>query len=286
MENLHSPADDEIDLLDLLVTIAENIKLLVLGPLVAGLLALGVSFTLPNTFESKAVINANKEGIDPNVLVSMATTAAVLEPLRQQIGFEPALPTERALTELRDNIKASLGRADKLITITATAPSAEQAQRINQALLVELFKQSQPRGEDLARLSARLQFEKEALTSVLSLEEELIAIIKSGKESDLLRAIYVNVTTMKGSHFAMIQSLDAQIEGLGQNALVQSATLPEKPLSNKKALMATLTALATGFALLLFVFVRQALRNAGGNAEAAEKLARIRRGFGFKSPRG
>jgi hypothetical protein len=39
MEHTHAP-DDEIDLLDLLVTIAENIKLLVLGPIVAGLLAL------------------------------------------------------------------------------------------------------------------------------------------------------------------------------------------------------------------------------------------------------
>jgi predicted XRE-type DNA-binding protein len=285
MENSHSPADDDIDLLDLLVTIAENIKLLVLGPLVAGLLALGVSFTLPNTFESKALINANKAGVDPNVLVSMATTAAVLEPLRQQIGFEPDLPNERALTELRNSIKASLGRADKLITITATAPSAEQAQRTNQALLAELFKQSQPRGEDLARLSARLQFEKEALTTVLSLEKELIAIIKSGKESHLVSATYANVSSTKGTHFAMIHSLESQIEGLGKNALVQPATLPEKPLSNKKALMATITTLATGFALLLFVFVRQAWRNAGANAEAADKLSRIRRGFGFKSSR-
>jgi uncharacterized protein involved in exopolysaccharide biosynthesis len=285
MENTHAP-DDEIDLLDLLVTIAENIKLLVLGSIVAGLLALGVSFTLPNTFESKAVINANKEGVDPNVLVFMATTATVLEPVRQQTGFEPDLPVELALNALRGSIKVILGKGDKLITVSVTALSAEQAQRTNQALLAELFKQSQPRDENLERLSARLQFEKEALTKVLSLEEELIAIIKSGKESDLLSATYVNLTTMKGSHFAMIQSLEAQIEGLGQNALVQPATLPEKPLSNKKALMATITALATGFALLLFVFVRQALRNAGGNAEAAEKLARIRRGFGFKSPRG
>ena len=61
---------------------------------------------------------------------------------------------------------------------------------------------------------------------------------------------------MKGSHFAMIQSLEAQIEGLGQNVLVQPATLPAKPTSIKKALVATITALATGFALLLFVFVR------------------------------
>jgi LPS O-antigen subunit length determinant protein (WzzB/FepE family) len=282
MENTHAP-DDEIDLLDLLVTIAENIKLLVLGPLVAGLLALGVSFTLPNTFESKAVINANIEGVNPSVLVSMATTAAVLEPVRQQIGFEPDLPTESALNALRGSINASLGRSDKLITLNVTAPRAEQAQLTNQALVAELFKQAKPRDADLARLSVRLQFEKEALSKVLSLEEELIAIIKSGKESDLLSATYVNVTTMKGSHFAMIQRLEAQLEGLGQSALVQPATLSEKPKSNKKAMVATITALATGFALLLFVFVRQAWRSAGTHAETAHKLLRIRQALGFKS---
>jgi uncharacterized protein involved in exopolysaccharide biosynthesis len=286
MENSHSPADDEIDLLDLLVTIVENIKLLVLGPLVAGLLALGVSFTLPNTFESKAVINANKEGVDPNVLVSMATTAAMLEPVRQQVGFEPNLSAESALNALRESIKVTLGKGDKFITIIVTAPSAELAQRTNQVMLAELFKQTQPRGDDLTRLSARLQFEKETLAKMLSLEQDLITFIKSGKESDLVSATYANVSSTKGSHFAMIQSLESQIEGLGKNALVQPATLPENSLSNKEAITATISALATGFALLLFVFVRQALRNAGGNAEAAEKLARIRRGFGFKSPRG
>jgi uncharacterized protein involved in exopolysaccharide biosynthesis len=242
MENLHSPADDEIDLLDLLVTISENIKLLVLGPLVAGLLALGFSYTLPSTFESKAVINANKEGVDPNVLVSMATTAAMLEPVRQQIGFQPDLPPESALEALRGSIKVTLGQGDKFITIIVTAPSAELAQRTNQAMLAELLKQSQPRGDDLTRLSARLQFEKEALAKVLSLEQDLIAFIKSGKESDLVSATYANVSTTKGSYFAMVQSLESQIEGLAKNALVQPATLPENSLSNKKATIATISA--------------------------------------------
>jgi uncharacterized protein involved in exopolysaccharide biosynthesis len=285
MENSHSPADDEIDLLDLLVTIVENIKLLVLGPLVAGLLALGFSYTLPKTFESKAVINANKEGVDHNVLVSMATTALVLELVRQQIGFQPDLPSESALNALRESIKVTSGKADKFITIIVTAPSAELAQRTNQTLVAELFKHAQPHGEVLTRLSARLQFEKDTLAKVLSLEQDLIAFIKSGKESDLVSATYANLSSTKGSHFAVIQSLESQIEGLGKTALVQPSTLPENSLSNKEAITATISALATGFALLLFVFVRQALRNAGGNAESAEKLARIRRGFGLKSSR-
>jgi len=46
----HTPAepeDDEISLLDLLQTIVDNLRLLVLGPLAVGLLALGISFAIP-----------------------------------------------------------------------------------------------------------------------------------------------------------------------------------------------------------------------------------------------
>jgi uncharacterized protein involved in exopolysaccharide biosynthesis len=47
--SIHSE-DDEISLLDLLQVIADNLRLLVLGPLAAGLLALGYTFTIPPTF--------------------------------------------------------------------------------------------------------------------------------------------------------------------------------------------------------------------------------------------
>jgi hypothetical protein len=39
--------DDEISLLDLLQTVVENLRLLVLGPLAVGVAALGISFTIP-----------------------------------------------------------------------------------------------------------------------------------------------------------------------------------------------------------------------------------------------
>ncbi len=43
-------ADDEINLLDLLHTVVDNLRLLVLGPLAVGLLALGISFLVTPTF--------------------------------------------------------------------------------------------------------------------------------------------------------------------------------------------------------------------------------------------
>ena len=50
----HSPSDgDEISLLDLLQTVVDNLRLLVLGPLAAGLAALGISFLIAPTFTAR-----------------------------------------------------------------------------------------------------------------------------------------------------------------------------------------------------------------------------------------
>ena len=42
--------EDEISLLDLLLVVAENARLLIFGPLLAGLAALGIAFIIPPTF--------------------------------------------------------------------------------------------------------------------------------------------------------------------------------------------------------------------------------------------
>jgi uncharacterized protein involved in exopolysaccharide biosynthesis len=61
---------------------------------------------------------------------------------------------------------------------------------------------------------------------------------------------------------------------------------PEKKSKPKKALIAATAALATGFLLLLWVFIRQGIRNAGQNPESAEKLSRLRRSFRHAIGRG
>ncbi|NQW94007.1 MAG: hypothetical protein HQ446_08240, partial [Polaromonas sp.] len=60
MGNTQQPENPEaeISLLDLLVTLADNVKLLILGPLAAGLTALAIAFALPQTFESVAILQA------------------------------------------------------------------------------------------------------------------------------------------------------------------------------------------------------------------------------------
>jgi uncharacterized protein involved in exopolysaccharide biosynthesis len=71
----------------------------------------------------------------------------------------------------------------------------------------------------------------------------------------------------------------AKVDESREGAVIQvldAAQPPEKKAKPKKALIAIIATLVTGFALLLFVFVRQALRNASQDQESAQKLAHLK----------
>jgi len=74
----------------------------------------------------------------------------------------------------------------------------------------------------------------------------------------------------------------ARVDESREGAVIQvldAAQPPERKSKPKKALIAIIATLASGFALLLFVFVRQALRNGSQDEETARKLAAIRTGW-------
>jgi tyrosine-protein kinase Etk/Wzc len=86
---------------------------------------------------------------------------------------------------------------------------------------------------------------------------------------------------------AVIQSLvreyeTARLDERKENpflAQVDVAEVPELKAKPKKALIAVVTTLAVGFLLLLFVFIRSALRNAEQDPESKEKLSGLKKLF-------
>jgi uncharacterized protein involved in exopolysaccharide biosynthesis len=86
---------------------------------------------------------------------------------------------------------------------------------------------------------------------------------------------------------AVIQSLireyeSARLDERKDNpflAQVDVAEVPELKAKPKKALIAVVTTLATGSLLLLFVFIRNTLRNAEQNPESKEKLSGLKKLF-------
>jgi uncharacterized protein involved in exopolysaccharide biosynthesis len=288
MENTQLPAsaEAEISLLDLLVTLADNIKLLILGPLTVGLAALAIAFYLPQTFESVAVLQA-----EPAV-ASTLLTASVLDPAAASIGLSPAQSVEVAREALRGRIKIAPGRNDKLLTITATGTTPQQAHATAKALLAAAYAQSRPTGQAKTRLEAQLADTKLRLEQAQTAGDKVLSLIekiddRSGstttRSAELPRSYSELLNTITAAQ-AQIATIEAQLEGMIDSQLVQVPTLPEKAVSPKKTMIAVGATLATGFLLLLWVFMRNGLRSAEADPVSADKLARIRRALSLRPP--
>lgn len=270
------PADDEISLLDLLKTIVDNLRLLVIGPILAGLLALTCVAYWPKTYESTAILKAEQSH------ATQMLNASVLDPIAAKLGYTVQLQTDEARAKIKDQVKASFNAKDKLLTLTTQANTPQTAQGLAQDILAQTYLQSQPRGNEKLRLQKQLaqaqELEKEAFQTAQLFKTKLSSsrtTAGSTAASEVAQGYAQMIALVKESQTSQLD-IEKLLQGLDASALVQEATLPTRHINPKRGLVATITALATGFALLLFVFVRQALRNASQNDESAEKIKAIK----------
>jgi tyrosine-protein kinase Etk/Wzc len=373
--------EDEISLLDLLQTVAENLRLLVLGPLAVGLCALGISFAVAPTFTGKvtflppqqqqssaaallqslgslgSLAGAAGAGLkNPSdqfiaFLKSQTVTDAMVERFKLQERYEAKMRADARL-ELQTATRVVAGK-DGLISIEVDDKDPAFAAELANAYVQELQKL-------IGRLALteaqnrRVFFERKIQEAKTDLAEADRALRSTGVSADTLKsspaaavesvarlkagitAQEVKIGTMRGylndSAPEMRQALVelstlrnqltkaekdepaqagkledsyverfrdykyketlydlftrqyelARVDEAREGAVIQvvdKALPPERKSKPKKALIAVVATLAAGFALLLFVFIRQALRNAEQGSETAEKLARLRGSF-------
>ncbi len=264
----HYPEDDEISLLDLLQTIVDNLRLLVIGPLVAGLLAYGVALVIPKTYESTAILKSEQN------LAGQMLTASVLDPIAAKLGYTPKMEADDARDKLKKEIKASYNAKDKLVTLTVQATSPQAAQALANDVLAQVYAQTQPR--DSAKQSLQKQLtqlqtrEKELNQSAKILQRRLEQATGNGV-SEVAQGYAQLIGVIEKTQENQIK-VEKELKGIDSSDLIQSPTLPTKKVAPKRSLVAILSALTAGFALLLFVFIRQALRNACQNEESAQKI--------------
>ena len=275
----------EITLLDLLVALADNAMLLILGPLAVGSVALAVAFVLPKRFESVAILQAEP------VTASLIATAAVLDPAAASLGLERGQSVEDARKALRERVKTAVGRTDKLLTITVSGATPRQAQATAIALLAAVEEQSRPTGTSKLRFESQLAETKIRQEKAIRAGDIILPVLEStngrqvlpgARDAELVKgyAELLNTVSAAQTQSSVIQ---AQLDGLTDAQLVQAPTLPEKAVSPRKGMIAVGAMLASGFLLLLFVFVRNGLRSAEADPASAVKLARIRRALSFQS---
>ena len=273
--------ESQVSLLDLLLVVAENIKLLVIGPLAIGVIALLAGFALPQSFTSQAILMSA-----PAQAASMMTSPLVLDPVIKTLNFAEGVSIEAARAKLAGQIKAVIGK-DALLRLDVTAKTPAEAQK-NANLIIDAYLKSTAPGElDRADLEKRLTYAKTSLESV----RKLIERITSNGAGMLNKPItlgeagtsVVALGELQARYLGEVLSIPRALQGLSRDVVIQPPTLPTDPVAPKKGLIAILSTLAGGFLLLLWVFVSKAWANARQDPMSAKKHARLRAALGFKS---
>ena len=373
-DQVQIPEDDEISLLDLLQTIVDNLRLLVLGPLAVGIAALGISFLIPPTYTAKTQFlpPQQQQSAAAGLLQSLGSlgglagaAAGIKNPADQYIAYMKSNAVKDALidrfklmerynTKMRTDARAALDGVariasgkDGLISVEFDDKDPKFAAEVANAYVEELR-------TVLGRLAVteaqqrRLFFEKQLLKAKENLTASEQALKATGISDSVLKsnpatavagiaalkaqitAQEVKVGAMRGylaetapdfkqamtelanlrAQLAKQDKAEAEGNSAGQGdyisryrdfkyhetlfelfakqyeiarvdearegAVIQvldAAQPPERKSKPKKALIAIIATLAAGFALLLFVFIRQALRNGAKDQETARKLA-------------
>jgi uncharacterized protein involved in exopolysaccharide biosynthesis len=285
--------DDEPDLLELVTVIAEHLKLLVLGPLVVGLIALGYTYTQTPVFTVRTTII-------PPTSQSAGATAAILGPLgglgglgslvaggagalggkhmaylnsdllRDQVIRQFDLQKRwghahisQTRSQLRNAIEISDDKKTSLINIQYTDSDPKFAAELVNAYVAAL---SQVLGE-AAIVEARERRE--------FLEKQLAEAMKKSYQSPQVRDAVIQglIQQAEASRLAERQ----QNPNITQVDKAEAPIMRSGPKRTQTAVIATLSTLAL---LVVLVFIRYAILSARAKPESAEKLKRIRRVFG------
>ena len=273
--------EDEISLLDILVTLAESWKLLVFGPLIAAVLAGALSFLWPKTFESVAIVRLSEEE------VALLHAAPVLDPLIEKFGHlkDAAGIKDDARKELKKDLIFASDKKTKLASITSKAETPEQAQALGRAAIAALLKELQVKGQEKALLLKTIAINQRAIESAEDAIESIQRSLKKGVFSDQAQESAVKNFAAINSDIAKRaqenEMLLQQLEIKGAEVFVQQPSLQERKTSPKRSVVVLSALFVSGFGLVFFVFMRKAWRNAEQDTKSASKIARIKYLLGF-----
>lgn len=284
-----SVAEDEISLLDLASVISENLRLLVLGPLLCGLVALGISFLMTPTFTAKTTILPPPQGGGSSALLGAlgglgdiaGAAAGLKDPGEQYVAYLKSDTLRNELIKKFDLQKRydeeflfqTRDRLDKLVKVTAEKKSGLISIEVDDEDPVFAAKLANAYVDELRVLTGKLAAVV-AKDQREFMEEQVAEALKKNYQSPMVREMVIQ---------GLIRSYEtARIDEQKNGPMftqVDVAQPPEWKSKPKRGLMAILATLATGFLLLLFIFTRSALKGASEDPESQEKITFIKQQF-------
>ena len=280
---VHNYEDDEISLLDILVTLAESWKLLVFGPLIAGVLAGALSFLWPKTFESVAIVRLTEAEL------ALLNTAPVLDPLVEKFGLLSEFDgvQEDARQYLTKKIVGKFDKKTNLATITAAANTPERAQEMGKAVMDALLIELLPKGKNKDQIEQKIINNEGVISNNRDALEQLQKQMgKSGGGDAALEVVmkyYASLTAEVAAKELENIELRKSLLVKGEEVYIQKNGLTQRKVSPNHRAVFLIATLTICFVLLLFISARSAWYLTMQNIKNKQKLLRIKQAFRLKT---
>lgn len=275
--------DGRSNMLDLLLALVENAKLLILGPVVAGLATLAVTFLLPQKFVSEAILAlpapTSNGGQSAAQVASLMRSPLVLDPVIAAFDLAKGKSSNIARRDFAENIKVIVGK-DGLLRLELTGPSPDQAQTLANAVIDAWLKTTKPAEQDRRDLETRLSYAKSSLDGVTALLTRLSKESAGYLAQPLSRGEAGTTLSFIGElqtrYVTDVLIITRALQGQSRVVVIQAPTLPVDSSSPKKAQITGLAVLAAGFVMLIWVLIRRSWLVLAAQPRSADKLARLR----------
>jgi uncharacterized protein involved in exopolysaccharide biosynthesis len=287
------PADGEISLLDILLTFAEKIRLLILVPIAAGILTfVYASLTSETAYTAKTTLLG--QGVSGGTGIGLGAIMAQMTGLGTLGGFGAsgsstadqkliaylgkrevaarvvkqfdlakllgASSTDAAIEALRDMTRIEQNKKTQLLEISVSHTNPMLAADLANGYVAEL--QALLQTEDKALSKSRLETLDKMIAEVTNRPHR----VEVGRQ--MLQGLLQQYESAK------LSALGAG-EG-GRVTVVDIAVPPTTPDPKGRLKAGAVAALITLVVLMLFLFARLAIQMAGENPEGARKLSGIR----------
>ncbi len=276
--------NDEIDLLDLLVTIAESWILLLVVPLLVGIATFFFITLQPSNEFSKASVTLD---------ISEAAVKHLSDPrffgeIMQADKFKNIYVDQAELTKQGFLSSVTTAKvADDFTRIDLQHSNSETAKSLLELIIDELEKLSLL-DPDRLLLEQKIEIYQDGLNRLISTNESFIQRSKnlpiSIADTELSIEITNSIASLSDriiSNRLTIADLEKALENFPNASIVEPIKVTTIVKQKNWMLPVILAVLGTGFLLLIFVFVRAGFRSASKDPESKEKIQRIQKAFGF-----
>jgi hypothetical protein len=258
-----SPTKSAFSLGALTAIIVENLKLLLLGPVIAAIIAFAVLSALPKWYTSVVYLALDESGA--RVADARMRSTPVLD--KVLAGFnapQDTLEARRRFIEDSRRIVVAAGETQKtsnLFRMEYTDRIPLVAQKVNSLLIEAWLESTRPPPNTRATIEAEIARTDAQVNSISQLIDRLqkdapSLLVTQSLQGELATPI-LGLITKRDQNLAALITLKNSLNGISHDVVFGTPDLPEEPSWPKRGIITILAGSVTGLLLLMFAIFRR-----------------------------